>query len=152
MRAARSKLDDGLITYARTEAEHMHADPYLVESFLLVESMQRPSWFRTLERFVGTVENRLGIGSRRTYGIMQVPSRDPIDDRTSIKRALETRFKNIQVPENQWGSPDLDFVRRLAISVNRDGQFADHVVAVYEAISGQEETTTPDSIEGKGTP
>ena len=49
---------------------------------ILVESIQRPRWFRCLERLKGL------IFRKGTYGLMQVKSPSPIGDRASIDRAL----------------------------------------------------------------
>lgn len=68
----------GLVDYAWTSAIGKNADPILVRSIMQSESLQRPRWFRRLERLRGRF-----VG-RGTYGVMQVKSDKPISDRASI--------------------------------------------------------------------
>ena len=67
---------------------------------ILTESIQRPRWFRRLERLKGI------LFPRGTYGIMQVRSSRPIGDRRSIERALqEHRAVFARLPDGVAGSP-----------------------------------------------
>lgn len=78
----REKIGQSLLNYARLEAKKAQCDPILLEAIMIAESIQRPKWFRRLERIMGLIYRR------GTYGIMQVMSDQPIDDKKSIDKAI----------------------------------------------------------------
>ena len=79
----RRRIGPELLDYARRCASEQGLDPDLVETVLLVESIQRPGWFRRMEWAKGLLLRR---GS---YGIMQVKTQRPVSDRESIDIALD---------------------------------------------------------------
>lgn len=133
IRRARAAIDPDLWEAASEEAGKADTDPTLVRAIMIVENLQRPRWFRSLERVKGKV---IPSGS---YGIMQVDAPAPISDLDSVRRAVNERLRGIQVPrilsgyeeEGEQGSPDMDEVRQIALRYNPDAAFADLVVSTY---------------------
>lgn len=82
------RVGEELRGYARRRAHRAGLDPDLVEAVILVESLQRPRWFRHLERLKGII---IRPGS---YGIMQVQADRPLSDRQSIDLALH-EFRDV---------------------------------------------------------
>ena len=78
----RERIGQSLLDYATLEAKKAQCDPILLEAIMIAESIQRPKWFRRLERIMGLIYRR------GTYGIMQVMSDQPIDDKESIDIAI----------------------------------------------------------------
>ncbi len=79
----RSKLEIPLELwhYAQEQSEDRALDPLLIQAVMIVENIQRPAWFRTVEKAVGFF---MGRGS---YGIMQVQAEHPLNDRQTIEIA-----------------------------------------------------------------
>jgi hypothetical protein len=78
------EIDPRLIEHALSLSGQHNASAELVICIMVVENMQRPPWFRRLERLRG----RLRRGKPSTYGVMQVRSSQPLTDRESIERAI----------------------------------------------------------------
>jgi hypothetical protein len=117
-----SEIDSDLVDYAKQACEASDADIELVRAVMLVENLQRPGWVRRAERIKGRVFNK---GS---YGIMQVESNHPIDDRRSIDLAMERFFKNSAGPP---GEPRWDVAvrqRPIIESYNSNRDFVDMVM------------------------
>ena len=90
----RRRIGPELLSYARRAAAENGLDPNVVETVLLVESIQRPQWFRRLEWLKGIL---FRSGS---YGIMQVQTQRPIGDRDSIDLALEIHHDAFRTPSH----------------------------------------------------
>ncbi|WP_419944902.1 hypothetical protein [Candidatus Poriferisodalis sp.] len=88
----RRRIGPELLSYARRAAAENGLDADVVETVLLVESIQRPQWFRRLEGLKGIL---FRSGS---YGIMQVQAQRPIGDRASIDLALEIHHEAFRTP------------------------------------------------------
>ena len=78
------EIDPRLIDHALSLSGQHNASAELVICIMVVENLQRPPWFRRLERLRG----RLRRGKPWTYGVMQVRSIQPLTDRQSIERAI----------------------------------------------------------------
>jgi hypothetical protein len=89
----RRHLGSELLEYARQVAHAEQADPELVEAIMLTEGLQRPHWFRRLERMKSVVFKD------GTYGIMQVTNHGSLSDRESIERAVTKHLAGKRVPE-----------------------------------------------------
>lgn len=125
---SKAGIDKLLWTIAVDTARSHGISPEVVFAFMVVENLQRPPWFRSLE-------NRLGrIWGKGSYGILQVPSEYPISDEESIRQFIEARL--VPVPELQewhaeggyYGVPEDNAVRAVAINHNHDAEYADSVV------------------------
>lgn len=128
MSKSRHSISGKLWEKARADAVRHQADPELVHAIMLIENIQRPRWFRRLERLKG-VFFRAG-----TYGIMQVQSSHPISDEESVERCVSERLNGVQVPLDDYGYPDGDFVRTVALRFNPEVVYADSVVQAYEFV------------------
>ena len=78
------ELDPELVGHARALCLQHAASADLAICIMVVENLQRPAWFRRLERVRGRVRRRTSA----TYGVMQVESHTPLSDRESIDRAI----------------------------------------------------------------
>lgn len=87
---ARATRDVGVETmdWLFEECSRTNANPILVKAVLVAEALQRPKWFRGIERLL--VRLRLA----RTSGVMQMPSKTPLSDRESITLAAQ-RFSGV---------------------------------------------------------
>lgn len=132
---ARARVRPELLEFARSTAVEKGSDPRLLEAFLLVENMQRPRWFRRFEYALGALERLAGAQRRRTYGIMQYPSLDPIDDETSIEMSATHRLAGIAIPINDYGDPEWGFAHSVAMGINPDESYAELVETVFMAIA-----------------
>ena len=129
VRAQRERVGPELVWHARSLAQDDGLDADLVEAVILAESMQRPRWFRRLERVKGIVL------PRGTYGIMQVRAPRPIGDRRSIERALEVHRAVFAVPpERDPESLSESVVERLR-GYNGSWQFLDLASEIYLEIT-----------------
>jgi len=98
-----------LTPLALSLSEETNTDSALVLAILYTENLQRPRWFRRLERAKGKILRR------GTYGVMQITSDHPISDEESIRLALADRLQGQQVkPDNSncYDSSDLERVLR----------------------------------------
>lgn len=128
----RERIGQSLLDYARLEAKKAQCDPILLEAIMITESIQRPKWFRRLERILGLIYRR------GTYGIMQVMSDRPIDDRESIDIAIRDhldRSSNIVDSEGNYNFELLDqYIRTYNPSIafiNQASQIAKELYIEY---------------------
>lgn len=121
---SRSTLSKGLWAFIEEEAKKQRADVWLVQAVALTENLQRPSWFRRLERMGGNV---LGRG---TYGVMQVSSDGPIDDQESVRLAIRKHFAGTQ----RQGLLSYDEVLTILKVYNPDKIFSDLARDIYHEL------------------
>lgn len=99
--AVRAVPEDTWAEAARTAVRN-DADPTLVQAVMAVENLQRPPWFRRLERIKGLVIKE------GTYGIMQARSQKPLSDVASIEAVVRERFQGVSVRtvdgETDWSA------------------------------------------------
>lgn len=126
--AQRQRVGPELIWYARQLAMERSLDPDLVETTILTESIQRPRWFRRLERLKGIVFRK------GTYGIMQVRSSRPIGDRRSIERALQVHAAAFELSTDGITEPTLVRERLRGYNVSR--VFLDLAEEVHGEVAG----------------
>ena len=126
--AQRQRVGPELIWYARQLAMERNLDPDLVETTILTESIQRPRWFRRLERMKGIVFRK------GTYGIMQVWSPRPIGDRRSIDRALEMHAVAFELSVD--GTTESRLMRERLRSYNGSRAFLDLAEEVHGEVTG----------------
>lgn len=128
---ARQRIAPGLIQLARDEAERNGADPDLVEAILITEDLQRPRWFRTLER-VKSIVFRDG-----TYGIMQVRHRGAVSDAESIRIATAGALAGQQVPLQASGDYrflDTEALRTQLHNYNRSSTWINMLVDILQTV------------------
>lgn len=123
-RSAR-KIPSRLVPLAVDLSGAHGADPQLVTATMIAENLQRPPWFRSVERIKGLV---LRAG---TYGIMQVSHDRPISDEESLRIAVETRLRGVTV-KGPDGNVDYGALNTFARSWNGDSTFPQLIWACYE--------------------
>jgi hypothetical protein len=116
---------------AKRTADNAGADASLALAVMVVENLQRPPWFRRLERLKGF------IFKRGTYGIMQVAAPQPITDEESIIRAVRERLTGVSV-RSQSGEVDWDLLDAFARTYNPNPNFS---ALLRSAISAIEDTS-----------
>lgn len=124
----REKIGQSLLNYARLKAKKANCDPILVEAIMITESVQRPKWFRRLERIMGLVYRR------GTYGIMQVTSDQPINDYESIDEAIHYHLAGSNDIVDAEGNYDLKILKRHVYSYNPSKEFVIQVSKVAEEL------------------
>lgn len=93
------------------------ANPNLVKAIAVAENLQRPKWFRNIERIIS------GFGVHGTYGLMQVRSDGYLNDEESIRVAVDTYFSNTKdMSEEQ--------IRETILRYNRSSAYQDIVLKV----------------------
>jgi hypothetical protein len=128
IRQSRSRIPESLWSLAAQAALGTQTDEKLVRAIMLVENMQRPPWFRRLERLKGR------IFKRGTYGIMQVESDRPISDEESVERAVRERLQGVTVPMSAIGYFDYEELARIATAYNPDANFVEGVQTAYSSL------------------
>ena len=124
----REKIGQSLLNYARLEAKKAQCDPILVEAIMIAESIQRPKWFRRLERIMGV------IFRRGTYGIMQVTSDQPIDDYESIDEAICYHLSGSNNIVDTKGRYNLEILKQHAHNYNPSNEFVIQVSQIAEEL------------------
>ncbi len=130
-----SELPPRLLDLASQIAKETAADDILVQAVMVVENVQRPKWFRTIERLKSRVVRR------GTYGIMQVASDHPLSDEESIRKAVTERMAGVSV-KAPTGSLDPKALRVFAANYNSNPNFATLLLSAY-ALVQQSRTSTP---------
>jgi hypothetical protein len=124
---SRSRREVGatLREMARNEALRVGTDPDLVETVLLTENLERPRWFRQLERLKGT------IFPRGSYGVMQVTADQPLSDSDSIVRAVENHLRNVTLQFNNNGYIDSNSLQSTLTEYNSDPVFISLAMQIF---------------------
>lgn len=118
-----SYLPEDFQTSVRAIALDCGADPQLAVSIAHVEGIERPPWFRSVERVT------YKLRKRGTYGLFQVVNERPVSDMDSAYAAL-SRLRGI-FPLKSCGYPVTWSVQRAAEKHNPDHNFAKMVGEVY---------------------
>lgn len=116
---------------ARSEAVANGTDPELVLAIMVAENLQRPPWFRRLERIKGW------FWPEGTYGVMQVHSERPISDEESIRLAVSGRLKGLRIPMSLYGDQafvDHKALRHVIMQYNPDPRYADTVSQIVSEL------------------
>lgn len=71
--------------YLRARSRELQIDPICLEAIIIAESLQRPPWFRRLERIAQWTVMR---GHPMTTGVAQIMSSRPLTDEESIDKLL----------------------------------------------------------------
>lgn len=127
VRRARRDVGNQLLEEARHIAITKNADPILVESILLAECLQRPKWVRRLEYL------KSKLVPEGTYGVMQVSSQRPIDDRQSIERGVE-EYRDFHVPRSSSGFVSPGRLEHAIERHNSDARFVDLVQQIFRRL------------------
>ena len=131
---SRRELGDELVTFARKVAAEYSTDPTLVEAILLTENLQRPRWFRMLEKLKGR------ISPSGTYGPMQVWSERPISDQESIRKAVREHLSRAWIKRSEYGSPKNEHLERALRRYNSNPRFVTLARDVYFVIDQESQT------------
>lgn len=126
--ASRRSIPAGLWDAVTPLAERHGADPQLVRAVMLVENIQRPRWFRRLERFVGRF-----VG-RGTYGILQVRAERPVSDLDSLELALQAQFRGLAPVARPDGGIDYAALKSFAHAYNPDPKFEELLSYAYSFV------------------
>jgi hypothetical protein len=125
LRSFRS-LPQKLVQLGLHLAEQAEADRTLICALMTVENIERPGWFRFLERLKARV-----IPSG-TYGVLQVLSKSPVSDEASIREVAE-RFARVRVTDDK-GRVDRDALKRVAANYNSSANFLPLLESAYAVV------------------
>ena len=124
----RERIGQSLLDYARLEAKKAQCDPILLEAIMIAESIQRPKWFRRLERIMGLIYRR------GTYGIMQVMSDQPIDDKESIDIAIYAHLHGSSDIVDSEGNYNFALLNQYIKKYNPSIAFVSQVFQIAEEL------------------
>jgi hypothetical protein len=128
MKRSRQTIPEGLWQLAESCATAAGGDVALVRAVMLVENLQRPQWFRRLERWKSVAM------PHGTYGIMQVEATRRLSDVESVRLAVANRLAavNVKTPE---GYLDYTALLEFAVSYNPDPTFGRLLASAYDFVS-----------------
>lgn len=129
IKRSRREVGTELLEFARNEAVRVKTNPDLVETILLTENLERPRWFRRLERIKGR------LFPNGSYGIMQVTSDQPISDKDSITRAVEDHLNGLPLIQGESGYADYDSVQNALKRYNDNVVFIQLGAQIFYTIS-----------------
>lgn len=113
---------------ADLSAQH-DADVTLVRAVMLTENIQRPRWFRRLEKLGARTFRK-----RASLGLLQTPG-DPGDsDADLLARAIEERFAGVRIKGDD-GYVDWPAVEAFARSYNSDSKYVDLLSAAAQEVA-----------------
>ena len=117
------------LTLRASEAASKHAaDQTLVLAVMTVENLQRPPWFRSLERL------KARISPSGTYGIMQVAAAKQLSDLESVDLAVSERFAHVNVRDAK-GALDYKALLAFGASYNASPTFPGLLFQAWVAVS-----------------
>lgn len=123
-----TELSDDVVVQIRATALDNCVDQRLALAIAYVENVQRPRWFRRLERMTC----RLNPGG--SYGLFQVKGHGAVDDMSSCRIALGA-LRGTYPLLDSYGRGMAWSVALCAERHNPDARFAQMVVEVYDKIS-----------------
>jgi hypothetical protein len=127
-----SEIGDVVRKTIKIESNKRNIDNELVTAICIIENIQRPKWFRHLEKIKSLF---IKEGS---YGIMQVHASNYIDDKESITRAIRMIPKNTIFPNYPNNKDEIeDKVKHIALTYNNDNRYSDLVWDSYEYLKSQ---------------
>jgi len=94
----------------------------LLFSIMIYEDMNRPSWFRLIEKFL------FKIGLSNTTGIMQIKSQRLMDDEQSINEAQQIILGAYKNYEN---TNEYEFVGKIITTYNPDAYYREEVRSIF---------------------
>jgi len=100
-----------------------NADNNLIKAIAIVESLERPLWFRRLEYFK-SIFIRHG-----SYGIMQIKSNIYLNDIESVKLAIDKYFKNTPKISSS------EDINKIIQDYNKNIKYIDSVIRAYNHLS-----------------
>lgn len=107
-------------------SQEFEASAVLIYSTLLVEHLQRPSWFRTLEKIKST------LFKKGSYGIMQTQSPKPLNDLESIYLAIQDYFQNTRYIDYLDYLDAEEAIKELLKNYNDNPDFVELVLIAYQ--------------------
>lgn len=115
------KINADLLNYIKKIADENNADEKLILAICITENLQRPAWFRFLEKMYWLVFRRKG-----TYGIMQVTSSKYLSDEESIALSVKEYLSNTKRINQDYSS-----IEEAASNYNKDLSYVATVMEAY---------------------
>jgi hypothetical protein len=122
---SRAEVPAHLRELMASEAASAGVDPWLGLAVMAVENLQRPPWFRRLEKL------KAKISGPGTYGIMQVRADNWIDDEESIRRAVAGPLKGVVIPSSELYEEQVNALRDFALAYNPDPTYVELLQDAY---------------------
>lgn len=127
LKQSRRSIPRDLWELAGDVALRSSADPRLVHAVMLTENIQRPGWFRRLER----IGARL-LGKPASLGLLQAPGEHGESDEALLERAIVERFAGVSITSAD-GYVDWQAVEAFATSYNPDPAYSELLsAAIHE--------------------
>lgn len=125
---AREAVGVCLWRYTAQMAESHGSDVNLMHAIVGAEAIQRPGWFRRIERVKGRVF------PSGTYGVAQVYANHPISDRASIDKLCEA-FSDYTVARHRDGAIDWERLSGRLSRHNSGDAFIDSAISLYRMLN-----------------
>lgn len=110
------QISDVTFELAWAEARRWDVFPPILWTLLVVENLQRPPWFRIMERRIAF------LLPQRSTGIAQVVCEKPVTDEQSIAIAAK-RLAGATVPLTSYGDPDPEGFQDVFMRHNPDRRY-----------------------------
>lgn len=130
MKRARRDIGRAIWDYAGVRAESEGVEAAKIRAVLLAESVQRPRWFRTIERLIQRV--RAPFGVEGTTGVAQIRAVEPLTDEDSVDRLI-TSMKEFELSQRSQCEmdPRESFAAFLTLH-NPDDVFIESAMGFYD--------------------
>lgn len=128
---SRRAIPHHLWELARDVAQRHEADPRLVRAVMLTENLQRPRWFRRLERIGARMLKRPA-----SLGLLQTPGRPTDSDEELLERAIQERFRGVRVTTDD-GYVDWAALNTFAAEYNPDPKYAELLSAAIHEVKAE---------------
>lgn len=125
---SRKSIPNDLWNGAAESADRWNADADLVRAVMLVENLQRPRWFRRLERLAARL-----FRQPATLGLLQARAQAGNDDAELLDQAVQERFRDVTVKAED-GRIEWEALNDFAASYNPDLKYAELLAAAMAEV------------------
>jgi hypothetical protein len=124
---SRADIDPRLVEQAKSLCRASNTEWSFIEAIMIYENLQRPPWFRKLEKL------KSRVSPEGSYGIMQVASQNWISDSESVEIAIaRLAGSKVDSPDASWVGTEC--IRTALNGYNPDDSYVEGIRATYEAI------------------
>lgn len=127
-RESRRAIPRDLWDLAGDLAARSNADSRLVRAVMLTENIQRPGWFRRLERVAARV-----LRKPASLGLLQTPGRAAESDADLLERAIAERFAGVSITADD-GYVDWPALEAFAAAYNPDPKYVELLSAAMNEV------------------
>lgn len=116
---------------AHDVAERHEADPRLVRAVMLTENLQRPRWFRRLERMTARIIKRPA-----SLGLLQAPGEPTDSEEELLERGVREHFRGVSVTTDT-GHIDWEALEGFSARYNPDPKYVELLSAAIQEVNNE---------------